>query len=168
MNIRLLAIISLLCLSSCSSERQTDDSVMDLNSDGTTDVFYEYDSSGYYELVDRNFDGRVDESHRYDAQNKITSSKIDEDFDGYLETKISYKFESIERIAVDTDGDKLYEIFHFYKSGSLENSIRFYQENSDTKIGKISFKFGYPNGGEVIEVVTIDKAEFQKIGENKN
>ena len=77
----------------CSREGQKveDEFIMDLNSDGTKDVFYEFDDSGYFELVDRNFDGRVDESIRYDKDNIILSSKIDEDFDGYLETKIYYK-----------------------------------------------------------------------------
>lgn len=171
MNRKLMLIGSILCITACSSDNsdvESGNEIMDLNSDGKMDVFYEYDNSGYFELVNRNFDERIDESHRYDENNKLVSSKIDNDFDGYLETRVIYKYESVERIAVDIDNDNLYEIFYFYKSGTLENAIKYYQDDAGNKIGKISFKYGYPIGEELVESTSIDKMEFQNLGKLEN
>lgn len=171
MNQKLILFACILWLTGCSFDKETDssdDQIMDLNSDGTKDVFYEYDSSGYHELVDRNFDGKVDESHRYDGKNKLVSSKIDDDLDGFLETKIIYKYESPEKVAVDTDNDNLYEIFYFYESGTLVNAIKYYQTDDGNKIGKIDFKFGYPTGEESVEITDMDESAFQKLGKLEN
>ena len=160
------------CLMGCACSKQSTDeqnnAILDLNSDGKKDIFYEFDDSGSYELVDRNFDGKVDESHHYDNENRLLSSKLDDDLDGYLETKVIYKYETIEKMAVDSDNDNLYEIFYFYKSGTLENAIKYYQEEGVNKIGKVNFKFGYPIGEEIIEITNMTKVEFQKLGKIEN
>lgn len=171
MNKKLILITSIFFITGCFFEDNTvshTDDIMDLNSDGKKDVFYEYDNSGYNELVDRNFDERIDESHRYDKKNKLISSKIDANFDGYLETRIIYKYESIEKIAVDIDRDNLYEIFYFYESGTLKNAIKYHPDDGRNQIGKINFKFGYPDGPEIIEVTVMDKTAFQKLGGLEN
>lgn len=145
-NIPTIVILSAVLVCGCSSEAeqgQTTSSLYDLNEDGINDITYEDTEDGYYEFVDRNFDGKVDESHHYSKSDKLLSSKIDDDFDGYLETEVFYSKESIHLSSVDSDSDQLRDIFYFYQSGTLVKGIKYYPKKK--MIGSIEFDFGYPS-----------------------
>jgi hypothetical protein len=123
---------------------------LDLNGDGVLDVTYEHVDKGYYELVDRNFDGRVDESHFFDLQDRIVGSKIDNNFDGILETQVYYSDGSIARVCTDSNMDGLVDLFFEYVHGSLVGAKRYYHNDSieEAMIGSYSFSHDYPVGPE--------------------
>lgn len=157
----LIFLITLFSLKGCDNSLvfEQSSSLYDLNGDGIIDITYEKDDSGYFEFVDRNFDGKIDESHYYDRSDIIIFSKIDDDFDGRLETNVFYKEGSVYRVAVDVDNDGLYEIFYFYNFGTLSESLRFYEEDGN-KIEKVIFKFGYPEKIETLSDSQVSKSDF--------
>ena len=136
---------------------------LDLNSDGTIDVFYEYDEKGSYELVDRNFDTKIDESHRYDLDSRIVKSKIDNDFDGVLETIIEYRNGSIFKVKVDTNRDFTVDTVYQYKDGTLISGEKYYEKGEHdeyARIGVVAFKFGYPVSPETVNKTSLNLEEF--------
>lgn len=139
-----------------------DRSFLDLNRDGIEDVFYEQTASGYYEFVDSNFDGKVDESHQFSSDDAIVRSKVDSDFDGLLETTIVYYQGSAYLSAVDANSDGLYDIFFFYNYGTLVKAIRLYTSASDSnKVGETMFRFGYP-AAETLSDTHMTEEEFSE------
>ena len=60
---------------------------IDRNGDGKPDFFIELEDEFTYELYDRNFDGKVDESWKYNSKDELVSGKVDENLDGILETQ---------------------------------------------------------------------------------
>ncbi|MDO6424914.1 hypothetical protein [Saccharophagus degradans] len=96
--------------------------IRDLNEDGIDDLSYEFTLDGYYEFVDANFDGVVDQTHKYDDKGVLISSKYDDDFDGVLETKVVYQFTVPYRTYVDTNKNGLIDLVFFYESGVLNHS----------------------------------------------
>jgi len=98
----------------------------DLNEDGIDDITYSYQGDRYYQFIDRDFDGQVDESHYYSKNNKILRTAIDNDRDGYLETEVLYSKGSVHLESADLDGDGLRDTFYFYKLGTLVESLRYF------------------------------------------
>lgn len=106
----------------------------DLNNDGENDIFYEYTEEGYYELIDYNFDGKVDQAHFFNNEGNLVSSKIDQNFDGYLETKTYYRMGSPLLTVVDIANDKLYDIYFKYEDGILMFSEKHIKPSSETNL----------------------------------
>ena len=159
-----------LILTNCSSNKYEDKNdnyesleyLYDLNKDGTKDIYYEYSlDNGYYQLTDRNFDGRIDQSHHYNNKDKILKSRIDDDFDGYLETEVLYDKGSINQVYVDSNNNGFRDIFFFYESGTLIKSIKYYASYEGEKaLGTISYKLGHPSK-EKIEKTNISEEQFE-------
>ena len=79
----IIATLSIFSFNLLSADQSVRD-FKDLNGDGKQDVFYQYEENGYFELTDTNFDGKIDISVFYDNNDKIVSSRQDDDFDGYF------------------------------------------------------------------------------------
>ncbi|PCJ24463.1 MAG: hypothetical protein COA96_09455 [SAR86 cluster bacterium] len=135
---------------------------LDQNDDGVEDIIYEFEGDFYYELVDRNFDGEVDESHKYGLDDRIVSSKVDSNLDGYLETSISYEYGSVSKVNVDRVRDGLVDISFIYAEGEVVSAEKYYHQTEveAARIGKIAFEFGYPISNEVIGTTEISSLEF--------
>jgi len=167
LNKLLIATILLACSSlmvSCGLDDESLDSEanLDLNNDGVLDVFYEYENDKFYELVDRNFDKKIDESHYFDSNARIIRSKTDENFDGILETDIEYEDGSISRVLVDSDNDGIIDLIFSYRHGVLLSGFRFYhgEGGEPSKIGVTRFSFGYPSSVETKHTVDLSAKEF--------
>lgn len=134
----------------------------DLNEDGIQDVsFYSYRQGLNLELVDRNFDKKIDEHHYYNKIDKRLGSTIDSDFDGCFETLIEYKNSSINVEAIDSNTDKIYDIFHFYEFGHRVKSLKYYQDyEGKPAIGTVTYKFEYPSK-ELIEKTQLSQEQFK-------
>lgn len=146
----LITIICLLCM--CHGyTTEGYEPTLDLNRDGIMDVSYEFEGDFYYEFIDRNFDGKIDESHKYTKNHILVSSKIDEDKNGILETSVIYKDTNYKRSYVDENYDGLFEYLFLYDNGVLNCGfrVRSIDTKGVAKLGFVSFKFGYPMGDEV-------------------
>jgi len=87
-----------------------DNNSLDLNHDSIKDVLYEYVDNGHYELVDRNFDGKIDASYFFDTDYLIVKSREDDDFDNFLESVTFYKYSLGVITTVDSDLDDFTDI----------------------------------------------------------
>lgn len=169
--IRLSFLIFTIALSlSCTQENVDESEIIDLNNDGVQDIFYEYDENGYYELIDRNFDKKIDVSTRYNLKHYAISSKSDDDFDGFLETEWVFKNSFVASSYVDSNYNKYQDIYFKYKDDLVMYAEKFYHE-SDTlpsRVGRINYMFGYPLGVEVFSDEGITEKHFhEKIAKYK-
>lgn len=136
---------------------------LDINGDGVKDVFYEYDKNGYYELVDRNLDGNIDESVRYNSDDKIDSSRLDDNYDGILETSVFFINGIVSLVKVDVDANGIDDLVFFYENGALVAAKKYYVHGvlgEDAYVGSFSFYFGYPVGVEEIKKTEFSESEF--------
>lgn len=133
----------------------------DLNEDGIDDITYSYQGDRYYQFIDRDFDGQVDESHYYSKNNKILRTAIDNDRDGYLETEVLYSKGSVHLESADLDGDGLRDTFYFYKLGTLVESLRYFASyKGKPAIARIAYEFGYP-AERSIEETEFSQQQFE-------
>lgn len=141
-------IYSIAVFGACPANSENSDiEIIDLNGDGVEDVFIEYDDSGYYQLTDRNFDGRIDESSRYTLDHYVVSGSSDDNFDGIFETTIEYEHSLVTRVLVDTNNNQLIDLVHFYKDGLIVSSEKYISENSNNNekmTEQVALKFEYP------------------------
>ena len=138
------------------------DTFIDLNGDGIVDVRIEYDENGYYQLTDRNFDGKVDESMRYSLDHYLLSGTSDDDFDGMFETSIEFEHSLISVVLVDTNNNQIVDIVQKYKHGLIHSSNRYYFNEGSSMIGWVYYQFGYPAEPEVIEPSSMSEHQFQQ------
>jgi hypothetical protein len=135
----------------------------DLNRDNKTDTRFEYDDTGYYQLTDRNFDGRMDESTRYDLDHIVVSGSGDDNFDGIFETHVVYLNGFLSRVLVDTNNNGLIDLVHMYKDGLIVSSERFVIKQtpgvSPTLI-KIHYSFGFPISEDIVPATTEGEEDF--------
>nr|WP_010132120.1 hypothetical protein [Microbulbifer agarilyticus] len=129
-----------------------DIAVLDLNGDGVADISYEESADGYFEFVDRNFDGRVDVSSFYGTDDKIVSSMLDDNFDGFLETKTWYAHGNPTVSVVDENCDGTVDILFVYENGVVRRSEKYVvtEGSSDGEIVQFEYEFGYPVSRTVI------------------
>ena len=130
-----------------------DSDTYDLNGDGVADVFYEFESDGYFELVDRNFDGRIDESAQYGLNDLLIRGKSDDDFNGILETQIISENSLVKYLLVDSNRDNLIDIILEYKHGVVSTGERYYPSidgKLPPQLGNVKFDFGYPSSETII------------------
>ena len=121
-------LLTCFLISGCNSTdyvNKVSENVNDLNEDGSSDISYIDTDNGYYQLVDRNFDERVDETHHYNKEHNILRSMIDDDFDGYLETELLFDNGYVYQAFVDSDNNGLRDTFYFYVSETLIKSKRY-------------------------------------------
>ncbi len=139
------------------------DLVLDMNKDGKQDVFYEYYPEKYYELIDRNFDGAVDLSNAYEKTGNIISSRLDDDYDGKMETFIFYEFGLAKVSYVDSPLDGKPDIMYLYKDDVLMSSehYSFLENSNQVEVESISYKYGYPNLDQ-IKTHNISVAEYKQ------
>jgi len=163
--IQLFALILLGC-KSANNDDSDDMSLLDINNDGVIDVFYEYQSdNSYYELIDGNFDGQVDQSHYYDNQDQILSSKLDDDFDGVLETTVAYRYSFVSGVLVDRNQDAKVDIIFYYEDSVLVKADKYYEFSriSETpEVGVVRYQFGYPIGDEKRSKTVMSAEEFHQ------
>ncbi|KGD64575.1 putative lipoprotein [Alcanivorax nanhaiticus] len=133
----------------------------DRNGDGKPDFFIEHDGVYMYELYDRDFDGEVDESWKFDSDLNIVSGRVDENLDGILETEYFYKDYSLDKILSDTNGNKISDVYTKLDRGVIVYSEKYYINAKNSKIGKVEYSFGYPVGPEVLVDTTISEAQFE-------
>lgn len=134
---------------------------IDRNGDGQPDLYIKVEGDFYYELYDRNFDGKVDESWKYDSSDKLVSGKVDENLDGILETQYISKGYSLNKVFSDSDGNGVFDIYTKLDRGVMVYSEKYYRVDQQVKIGKVEYEYGYPTGPEVFSETTISEGEFQ-------
>lgn len=147
-----------------ATEVEKIDGVLDKNRDGIQDVFYEYAADDTYrELVDSDYDGKVDEFCDFDSNDTVTSCTFDQDRNGISDTFVEYEDGNAVREGISINGDKAYEIIFVYDSGVLQQGYRFYErDGADKEIGVTKFEFGYPST-EVRSKTKLSRSEFSKL-----
>jgi len=135
---------------------------IDRNGDGQPDLFIELDGDFSYELYDRDFDGKVDESWKYDSNDELVSGKVDENLDGILETQYISKDYSLDKVFSDTNGNGIFDVYTKLDRGVMDYSEKYYGSTQQTRIGKVQYEYGYPTGPEVFSETTISEVEFQE------
>ncbi|MGL6159459.1 hypothetical protein [Microbulbifer sp.] len=149
------------CVKDTEVGGSVDSSMLDLNGDGVPDISYEDADDGYYEFVDRNFDGRVDVSNYYGKDDKVVSSKLDDNFDGTLETKTIYKNGSPVATAVDVTCNGLADILFVYEFDVIEFSENFNLVGpgaSKGSIERVIYRFGLPVEKKILDKEVEHKA----------
>jgi len=134
---------------------------LDRNKDGKHDFFIESDDDFVFELIDRNFDGKVDESWKYDDNDNLVSGKVDEDLDGILETQYIQKNYSFDKVLSDTNKNGIFDVYTKLNYGVMVYSEKYYFSNGKAQIVKINYLYGYPSGPEKIVETTISEKEFE-------
>jgi hypothetical protein len=135
---------------------------IDRNGDGQPDLFIEVEGDFTYELYDRDFDGKVDESWKYDSNDELVSGKVDENLDGSLETQYISKNHSLDKVFSDTNANGIFDVYTKLDRGVMVYSEKYYGSNQQAKIGKVQYEYGYPTGPEVFSETTISEVEFQE------
>ncbi len=166
----ILTFISL--LTSCSNHSVTcinersfaEVSDVDLNNDGVADIHYEHTENGYYSFLDKNFDGKIDETNYYGNDDIIRFSTVDQDFDGIPETKISYTFGVTSAVIVDSNSDGFYDIDFHYIDGELSRSRRYLtsEDASTAYVEEIQYEFSYPKERRTKYEVHFSAKEFSE------
>lgn len=138
---------------------------LDLNNDGTADLFYDYNIDllpGYFELSDRNFDGKIDESTFFSGEHVVQYGRADNDFDGLMDTVIEYKNQYISNKWIDRDGNRIVDIWITYRNGEPATAKRYYSKSKSTpaKVGSVVFEFSFPSA-ERFDTTTLSESEFE-------
>ena len=136
---------------------------IDRNGDGRPDLFFQDEGEYFYELVDNNFDGSVDESWKYNPDDVLVLGKVDENFDGILETELVYKDFLLYRVFSDTDGNGVVDLATEFDDGALSFSEKFYSYSDENQIGRVEFRYGYPSGPEELRETELSEEEFQEL-----
>jgi len=142
-------------------ERKYTDKI-DRNGDGQPDLFIEIEGDFTYELYDRDFDGKVDESWKFDSNDELVSGAVDENLDGVLETQYISKDHSLDKVFSDTNGNGIFDVYTKLDRGVMVYSEKYYGSIQQAKIGKVQYKYGYPTGSEVFTETVISEVEFQE------
>ena len=139
---------------------------VDLNGDGASDIFYEYEIDslpGYYELVDRNFDGRIDESTYFSEEHVPIYGRADNDYNGLMDTVVEYQHSYVKVKWVDSNFNGTVDTVVEYKHGEIHKARRYRAKGEDqnqARIGTVTFKNMYPST-EKLETTEMSETEFQ-------
>lgn len=96
---------------------------IDDNGDGVDDVTHYLRVGAMYAyktVIDRNFDGNVDNVIYYDANGSTTNSEADDNFDGFFETKTRYRDGNAAVTTIDMDRDGKLDRTQYYVRGIIE------------------------------------------------
>lgn len=136
------------------SERTTDDGLLeqqiDLNGDGTADV-YNYYQGGDSRLlvrkeVDLNWDGRIDVRSWFDLSGQLEKEEMDGDFDSRVDWVDHYQGGKRVLSKVDTDYDGTFDLYKIFEGGKVRRKER--DTNGD---GNIDFWEYLDESGRVIK-----------------
>ncbi len=168
---KLSIAITLLLLTILGCQKNNDSTLpnVDLNGDGKANIFYQDDGDHYFELLDKNFDGKVDQSIRFSSEHFMLSGKFDDNFDGILETKIIATNGIVSKGLVDSNLNRHFDICFQYHGGVVQYAKRFYpasDSQGQSQVGTVRYVFGYPEGNEVLENVTLDERGFSDLADN--
>lgn len=144
----------------CQAQEKNAESSVDLNGDEVVDIRFEYDETGYYQLTDRNFDGKIDESVRYNSDHYLVGGSSDDNFDGIFETTIEYRHSLISKVLVDTNNNQIFDLIHRYKHSLVTSTERYSDKKGTPRVTQISYKFGYPLSQEETEVPSMTEHQF--------
>ncbi|MCO4775593.1 MAG: hypothetical protein KC446_06170 [Flavobacteriales bacterium] len=150
-------------LDQLQSKLVADEPNTDRNGDGKSDLFIEYEDGFVYELYDRDFDGKVDESWKYDSNDILISGRVDDDLDGILETEYIYKDHSLDKMFSDTNGNLISDVYTKLNRGVAVYSEKYYSSKEGSRIGRVEYSFGYPDGPEKLVKTLISESEFENI-----
>ena len=123
---------------------------IDINGDGTADVFNHYRIREgasrllVYKKVDLNWDGKPDVQTWFDVTGEIEKEALDGDFDGIAEWVDHYKNSTIVMSEVDTNFDGVYDLFRYYEKQKLKR-----KEQDTDGDGNIDFWQYFGNDGTV-------------------
>ncbi len=109
---------------------------VDQNGDGRDDLTYFYRVGGelaYKSEADRNFDGSTDEIYRFDEVGMIISRESDDDFDGFTESRTSYRAGNPARTDIDRNRNGVADIQVFYTRGVVDR-----EEIQDNRTGRVA------------------------------
>lgn len=141
------AIINEMRLELESLKADKNDFSQDLNLDGKSDITYENSEFSYFQLVDRNFDGKPDERYEYDnGTDLVIDGRLDEDFDGLFETQLVMSQGIVLFEFVDINNDRIIDVAKSYNNGVLQ-FLDIYisaKAGNEAQIKTISFEFGVP------------------------
>ena len=149
MRTKFLGIILLLltCLFAHSND-ELEDYTQDLNQDGQPDLYYEHSEFSYTQLLDRNFDGRIDESYQFENRfDLLIGGRLDNDFDGEFETQIVIENGIPIHELVDSNKDRLVDIVHDYLHGEIDRSRKYVTspEDNPAYIEHVTYNYGFPS-----------------------
>lgn len=107
----------------------------DDNGDGVPDgrLFFRVGATRAYKVEDdNNFDGVVDDRIRYDTRGTVLRQELDQDFDGFFETIVSFENGNVVLWEVDTDKNGVADIVFHHRLGLLQRA-----EYWDSGVGRI-------------------------------
>lgn len=139
----------------------------DLNGDGRNDVTYEYEVAslpGYFELVDRNFDGRVDATTFFSDSHEPVYGRSDDNGDGFMNVLREYENSTVKRILIDSDHNGIIDTIVTFRFGVVEMAEKFIAPESAggrPKIGKVKFVSMYPQQETRYET-SGDESQFEQ------
>ena len=131
-------------LSGCDRQHWPPPDELDLNGDGKPDVLYEPHENGYYELSDRNFDGKIDESVHFNREHRPVYSRADDDFDGNLDTLVEYQHSQVTRVLVDSNRNFLFDAVTDYVGGVPQRTASLISRNGRTSLQRWSYRRTIP------------------------
>ena len=136
----------------------------DMNKDGKRDIFYESDEFNYYQLIDRNFDGKVDEKWKYDLNDVLISGISDDDFNGIFESRVFVTNGSVSKIFIDTDNNGVSDVFHSVRFGITIYSEKYYPavNGNQAKIARIERDIREISGKLEYSNTTLSEEAFYK------
>ena len=123
---------------------------IDVNGDGTPDVFNDYkirdDNTRIliHKTVDLNWDGKVDIETWFSVTGEIEKEAMDGDFDGAKEWVDHYKGSKLVLSEVDTNFDKTFDLFRYYENEQLRR-----KEHDSNGDGNIDFWQYFDDNGKL-------------------
>ncbi|MDH5432899.1 MAG: hypothetical protein OEY19_03075 [Gammaproteobacteria bacterium] len=111
-----------------------------------------------YDIIDKNKDLKVDEYIVSDYAGNILIVKVDDDFNGFFETSITYVGDIVSGIYVDSNENGINDIVDEIKFGVVFSSEQYYESGH---IGKFEYKFGYPVGNELLTRTDMTEEAFE-------
>lgn len=126
---------------------------LDLNRDGKQDVWYEVESGKEYELIDSNFDGKIDVSNLLDKHGGIVLTRYDQDFNGSLESTDYFESGRLTKTLVRDDSLKDINIIFFYLENSFSCAVKLLDRGSNVMtVERVLFDFNYPSKVDKFEI----------------
>ncbi|NVK44292.1 MAG: hypothetical protein HWE39_23910 [Oceanospirillaceae bacterium] len=124
-----LIFIAIIFLIGCCES--TDDSLnyFDINQDGIEDISYEYHDNGYYEMVDRNFDGNFDEFSFFNLKHIKKFSLLDNDYNGTKETAEFIESFTKSVQIIDRNGNGLIDVYVEFENELISYSEKYNDNN---------------------------------------
>lgn len=115
----------------------------DQNVDGRDDLIYFYrvgSANAHKATVDLNFDGDMDSTDYYDSEGVLVRREADENFDGFIESRTTYRAGVARRTEIDRNRNGVADIQVFYRDGIVSR-----EEIHDNGAGRLARVNYYAN-----------------------